>query len=130
MSETFLWRRTLLFSAVLLLLMSGMAFGQATGNLYVQITDTDGGALPGVTVTVTGIGAPRTQIANEQGAARFLGLDPGQYIISGQLDGFGSVEYPGVSVAVGRNTAITLELQPAIEDVITVTSESPAPGRA
>ena len=109
----------------LVLLLPGALLAQATGNIYVNAVSQDGGSLPGVTVTLTGIGAPRTQITNEQGTARFLGLDPGQYQVSAQLDSFGSVEYPGVSVAVGRNTSISLEMQPAIEDVITVTSESP-----
>ena len=111
---------------VLLALLAPTFVGaQATGNVYVEVTDSDGSALPGVQLELSGIGAPRTATTDGQGIARFLGLDPGTYVVAARLDGFSTVEYPGVSVATARNTAIELELQAAVTDTITVTSESP-----
>lgn len=115
------------FSVILCLLAAGMAFGQAspTGNLYGTVTDESGAALPGVMVTVTGIGAPRQQFTDAQGQWRFLALDPGAYAVAAELDGFGGLEFPDVIVAVGRNTNVPLVLSAALEETITVTSESP-----
>ncbi len=120
-------RRTVsTFGVILLLLVSGLAWGQqTTGNLYGTVTDESGAALPGVTVTVTGIGATREQFTDAGGAFRFLALDPGSYDVAAELDGFGGLEYPDVSIRLGRNTDLPLTLTAALEETITVTSESP-----
>ncbi len=124
MKNTTYWRKAAIFVAALFLL-SGVAFAQATGNIFVEVMDSDGGALPGVTVVVSGIGADKTQITDANGTARFLNLDPGAYAVTGELEGFGAVDFPGVQVGVGRNTEINLSMNPAVEETITVTSETP-----
>ena len=111
---------------LLLVFTSGVAFGQEeTGNCYVEVSDNEGNALPGVLVTLTGGGAPRQQVTNAQGQVRFLGLSPDSYQLTASLDGFSTVEYPNVVISVGRNTDIQASLSPAVEETITVTSESP-----
>ncbi|MDA8018528.1 MAG: TonB-dependent receptor [Thermoanaerobaculia bacterium] len=108
-----------------LLLVPAVLFGQAqAGNLFGKATDTDGTALPGVTVTVTGP-ATSTAITNDQGDFRFLGLSPGAYHLTAELDSFSKVEHPNVQISVGRNTTLDVTLDQAIEETITVTSESP-----
>jgi hypothetical protein len=115
-----------LAASVALLGLALPAGAQApTGNVFVTVSDASGERLPGVTVTIGGIGADKLQITNSQGQARFLSLDPGAWNVRAELEGFGSVEYPGVDVRVGRNTEIELKLTPAVEETITVTSESP-----
>ena len=88
--------------------------GLQTGNLYGTVVDNQGQALPGVTVTLTGQGAPQVQVTNAQGQFRFLMLSPGSYQVEAQLEGFTTVEKP-VQINVGRNTEIEITLQPAIE---------------
>ena len=120
-------RRTVsTFGVILCLLVGGAAFGQsATGNLYGTVTDESGAPLPGVSVTVSGIGADRTQFTDASGGFRFLGLDPGGYTVIAELDGFGGIEYPDVVIRLGQNTDVPLTLTAALEETITVTSESP-----
>jgi hypothetical protein len=96
-----------------------------TGNVYVVATDGQGAALPGVTVTLEGQGAPRVQVTNAQGQVRFLGLDPGAWSLTAELEGFSTVEYPAIDVRIARNTNLEVTLSEAVEEVITVTSESP-----
>jgi hypothetical protein len=111
---------------MLLLGATGAVFAQQqVGNIYVEITDNAGAKLPGVTVTVEGYGAPRVQVTNANGQARFLSLDPGQYQMAAELSGFSTLEYPSVDVRIGRNTTLELEMSSAVEETITVTSESP-----
>ncbi len=120
------WRRFVAIGATLLLAGTGVAFGQSqSGNLFGTTSDDTGAALPGVTVTVTGSGAPRVQVTDAQGQFRFLGLSPGSYQLQAQLDAFSTIDYPNVSVSVNRNTTLEIALSPAIEETITVTSESP-----
>lgn len=122
------WRRSLAIatSLVLALAMTGVAFAQeSVGNVYGRVTDDKAEKLPGVTVTLTGPGAEKLQVTDQGGEFRFLGLDPGNYKIEAALEGFGTVVYEAVNVRIGRNTTIELAMNPAIEETITVTTESP-----
>lgn len=126
MNDIRIWRRVVAIGAVLLLGAAAAVLAQApTGNLHGTATDNEGARLPGVTVTLTGIGAPRTQVTDEQGNFRFLGLDPGEYSIRAELEGFSTVERSNITIRVARNTQIQVQLSAAVEEVITVTSESP-----
>lgn len=121
-----LWGRIVAVAALLLLVAGGTAFAQLqTGNLYGTVTDDQGAALPGVTVTLVGGGAPQVQVTNAQGQFRFLGLAPGSYDLKAELEGFSTIDYPNIVINIGRNTQIEVKLSAAVEDVITVTAESP-----
>ncbi len=121
-----LWGRIVTVTALLLLVASGTALAQLqTGNLYGTVTDDKGAPLPGVTVTTTGNGAPQVQVTNAQGQFRFLGLTPASYQLKAELEGFSTIDYPNIVINIGRNTQIEVKLSAAVEDVITVTAESP-----
>jgi hypothetical protein len=124
MSTTNFWRRALTVAVFLLAASSAVAQVQ-TGNVFGSTVDEQGSALPGVTVTLSGIGAPQVFVTDGQGRFRFLSLAPGRYQLSAALEGFATVEYPNVNVSVGRNTEIEVTMSSAVEDVITVTAESP-----
>src|ERR1700692_2509991 len=120
------WTRAAAFAAALLVLGAGAAFAQLqTGNLYGKVSDQTGAVLPGVTVTLDTGEAPQVQVTNAQGEFRFLSLAPATYESKAQLRGFSPVEYPHIVINVGRNTNIEVTMNSAVEDVITVTSESP-----
>jgi len=126
MKSTQFWGRAAVVAALLLLVTGGAAVAQLqSGNLYGTVQDTKGAALPGVTVTLSGGGAPQVQVTNAQGQFRFLGLGPSTYSLTAQLEGFSTVEQPKIVIGVGRNTTIEVTLQPAIQETITVTTESP-----
>ncbi len=126
MTSNKVWRR-LAVGVVALLLCAGVvsAQGVSTGNLYGTAGDEQGSPLPGVTVTLSGPGAPRVQVSDASGGFRFLGLDPGNYSIKAELEGFSPVEYPRVNIRVAVNTTLEVQMSAAVEEVITVTSESP-----
>jgi hypothetical protein len=118
--------RIVAVAVLLLLAVGGSAFAQLqTGNLYGTVNDDQGAALPGVTVTLTGPGAPQVQVTNAQGQFRFLGLAPGSYALKAELEGFSTLDYPNIVINIGRNTNLDMTMNAAVEDVITVTAESP-----
>jgi hypothetical protein len=119
------WRGIIAIATALLIGMAGAAFAQETGNVFGTVSSTDGSALPGVTVTLTGFGATQFQVTDSNGGFRFLGLDPGAWQVKAELGGFSTVEYPNVVVSINRNTEILLTLSAAVEEVISVTAESP-----
>lgn len=120
------WGRFAAVAAMLLVLSTGAAMAQLqSGNLYGKVADQTGAILPGVTVTLDTGSAPQVQVTNAQGEFRFLSLSPGNYKIKAELQGFSTVEYPNISINIGRNTSIEVTLNSAVEETITVTSESP-----
>src|SRR5262249_23146437 len=126
MQKQLRWTRAAVLAASLLLIAGGAALAQLqTGNLYGKVSDQTGAALPGVTVTLDTGEAPEVQVTNAQGEVRFLSLAPASYKIKAELQGFSPVEYPHIVINVGRNTNIEVTMNSAVEDVITVTSESP-----
>jgi hypothetical protein len=109
------------------LILPGLAFGQAqTGNVYARAADDGGQPLPGVSVTLSGIGAPVTRPTNENGEVRFLGLSPGGYALDFVLTGFAGVGRKNVMVEINRNTQVdvTMRIVPVRENLV-VTGESP-----
>jgi len=96
-----------------------------TGDIYIKVQDEKGQPLPGATITVTGIGAPRVETSNQEGQARFLGLHPGQYAVKGELEGFSGVDYPDISVSIGGKANLVLTLSSSIKETITVTADAP-----
>src|SRR5467141_1648666 len=86
-------------AAVCVALLAGSALAQyQTGNIYGKVQAKDGSVLPGVTVVLTGVGAPQTTITGNQGDFRFVNLSPGTYSLKAELAGFGSAARSGVSV--------------------------------
>src|SRR5437762_12987870 len=80
-----------IIAAALCTLFAVSAFAQfQTGNIYGKVQAKDGSVLPGVSVTLTGVGAPQTTITGAQGEFRFANLSPGTYSLKAELAGFGS----------------------------------------
>jgi hypothetical protein len=107
-------------------LAGGSAFAQSSsgGNVYGRALDNTGATLPGVTITIAGIGAPRSTTTDSQGQFRFLNISPGKYTLTGELQGFGSATR-AADVALGRNTEVDIRLAPQMKESITVTAATP-----
>jgi hypothetical protein len=110
----------------LILAMAAPAFAQLqTGDLYGSVADEKRQALPGVTVTLTGVGAPQVQVTDEQGEFHFLHLYPGTYAVKAELEGYSPVEYPDIAVQLGHRADLRITMNAAVHEEITVTGESP-----
>jgi hypothetical protein len=109
---------------ILLIAVSGFA-QSSTGNIYGKVQAKDGSVLPGVTVTLSGVGAPQNFVTDSTGNFRFLSLDPGTYTLKADLAGYGAATRQGVAVRIGQNADVTLSLNPSVSESITVTAEAP-----
>ena len=91
--------------AGLLLSVASVAAGQeTTGTLAGRLTDAQGLAVPGATVTVTGPQGSRSAISDSAGRFQIPFLPPGRYDVRSELQGFKSVEVKGVAVGLGQTT--------------------------
>ena len=75
-------------AALLISLLAVSGFAQfQSGNIYGKVQAKDGSVLPGVTVVLTGFGAPQTAVTDAAGNFRFLNLSPGAYALKAELAG-------------------------------------------
>src|SRR5712692_7609875 len=114
----------LVYAVIALFAVSAFAQFQ-TGNIYGKVQAKDGSVLPGVTVTLTGVGAPQTTVTDGQGNFRFLNLSPGTFSIKSELAGYGTATRAGIRLQVAQNADVTMMLNPAVAESITVTAEAP-----
>lgn len=85
--------RGIVWEATALILASALVTAQsvADGEISGRITDSQGGELPGVSVTVTDGNAPRTIYTDAHGEFRIGTLRPGSYTVTATLQSFSSV---------------------------------------
>ena len=104
--------RTLAIAALLAALWSAQQ--PQTGVIAGRVTDTSGGVMPGVTVTVTGSGAPKKAVTSRNGDYTVDNLPAGVYRIEMYLPGFRRAVTESVKVEPGRSTThdVTLRLGP------------------
>lgn len=101
----------------------------STGAIAGTVTDTGGGVLPGVTISLTGerlIGGAQTVVTDAAGKYRFDRLPPGSYDVKFELAGFGAVDRRGITLDAAFTA--TLNVQLSIGEVtqsITVRGEAP-----
>lgn len=122
-----LYGSAIALAAMLLLASPVLAqFGENVGSLFGRVVDEQGGALPGVSTTLSGVGAPQTQVTNPRGEYRFVNLTPGRYSVVHALAGFTTVTHENVIVNLGRTTEIidTLKLS-SVAAAVTVTGVEP-----
>jgi Carboxypeptidase regulatory-like domain/TonB-dependent Receptor Plug Domain len=101
-------------------------FGQSTGGIHGKVVDEQGGLLTGVTVTVKGPGAASTVATDGLGEFHVINLPPGIYTIVLAREGFADVSRENVTVALGRDTELTITMQlSAVTAMITVSDEAP-----
>ncbi len=93
-----------------------------SGTVLGKVVDDKGAPLPGVTVTLSG---QLAAVTNAQGIFVFRGLPAGTFPLKAELEGFSSIEYPNVQLVTGQSTTVEITMSTAVEDVITVTAESP-----
>ena len=111
-----------------LVLSATPAFAQTSGNILGVVKDTSGGAVPDakVTVTNTGTNESRTTTTGDDGAWRVPGLNPGQYVVKVEKEGFKTSTQTGLTLDVAQQLVVnpTLEVGAATQEV-TVTGEAP-----
>src|SRR6266700_8179190 len=85
---------------------------QTRGSIGGTVTDANGGAIPGATVTVTGALGERTTTTESNGVFNVENLVPGRYSVKVTNAGFKTALATNVEVFVGKQSTLTLKLEP------------------
>jgi outer membrane receptor protein involved in Fe transport len=98
-----------------------------TGTIQGTISDTAGGVLPGVTVTLTHVetGTERAALTNERGIYLAPFLPIGSYRVSAALQGFGTAKREGVELRLNETRVVDLKLDPRLTQEVTVKGDAP-----
>src|SRR5689334_14424190 len=104
---------------------SAMAQTSTTGAIEGTVTDPNGAAVKGATVTASSVNliSPRSATTNDDGRYQILALPPGAYKLVIDAGGFAKFESADVTVSLGRNSTADATLQLATStNVVNVTS--------
>jgi hypothetical protein len=99
-----------------------------TGSIFGRATDSTGGVIPGVMVTLTspGLLQPLTAITSETGSYQFPKLEIGVYQVKFEQAGFKTAIFSDVQITVGFNAQINAQMAVgAIAATVEVTDATP-----
>ncbi len=100
----------------------------ASASIAGTITDSQGGVLPGVTLTVQNAenGVVRSSVTESDGKFRVPGLNPGRYNLTADLPGFQSVSVKDITLQIGQDYTRDFQLAlSTLQESVTVTGEAP-----
>ncbi len=104
--------RTSAILLALLFALVGVASAQdTTGTLSGKLTDTQGLAVPGATVTVSGPQGAKTFVTDADGRFNAPFLTPGSYGIRAELQGFKATDIKAISVQLGQTTDVSIKME-------------------
>ena len=107
LEETVMIRRDLrLLIFVFLAMFAACVVASAqsqTGSIFGKVTDTTGGVIPGVSVTITApnLLQPLTALTSETGTYQFPKLEIGTYQVKFEQPGFKTAVFSDVEITVG-----------------------------
>lgn len=112
-------------ASLMLLAATSLAHAQAfTATLIGTIVDSNGGVMPGVTVTITNIGTGQERVVVTDGEGRYTLplLPPGQYRATAELQGFRRAVREPIALNVNQQQRVdfTLEVGSLSEELIVV----------
>jgi outer membrane receptor protein involved in Fe transport len=121
---------TVLALVLSLFAMSASAQTNTTGSIEGTVTDVNGAAVPGVTVTVSGpnLLRPQTATSDSEGNYRIPNITPGIYTVTVEAaKGFAKFAQADVAVNLTRTSNVTIQLRPqGATEVVEVTASSGA----
>ena len=123
--------RSIRFSLVLMVLLAaaGTMFGQAgsTGSISGTISDSSGGVLPNVKVTVTNTATNQVfhAVTTSAGDYSAPSLSPGTYVVAAEAPGFEKSKTTVFTLTVDQKARIDLSLKPgAVTETLEVTAQA------
>ncbi len=121
--------RSRILAVLAMLLLAGTSHGWAqetTGAVNGRVTDAQGLAVPGVTVTLTGPQGSKSAVTDADGRYNVPLLVPGTYTAKAELQGFKSVQQQNVIVRLGQAIEVQLKMEVGgVAETIEVTASSP-----
>lgn len=120
--------KTFAIATAILMIASSVVAGPTTGGVAGVVRDGSGEPLPAVRVEVFGPASlgKRTTTTGEDGTWRVSRLTPGDgYEVVAAREGFRTARVTGIRVFLGADVSLAVQMEPSLEQEITVTSTTP-----
>jgi len=123
-------KKSLYLTFIIVFLTASTAWAQLTpeGRIIGKVSDSQGGALPGVTIEATNpkmVGKAST-VTDVNGTYRLMALPSGAYELTFTLAGFKTLIRKGVYLELSQTLVLNVALeQAAVEEQVTVVGQSP-----
>jgi len=120
--------RAMLLTAGILAAWALPAHAQAIGSIFGKVTDSSGGVLPGVTVTVTGpaLQQPLVATTSENGTYQFPSVPIGTFTVTFELASFKKAVRPNVVINTGFNAGVDQKMEIGnMTEEVTISAASP-----
>jgi hypothetical protein len=121
--------KRIILALVLVCAVANLAAAQqTTGHITGRVVDSQGSAVPGVTVTGrnTQTGFVRTDVSDGEGVYRLTAMPVGTYDMTAELQGFSRYESKGLVLNVGQTISVDVPMKVAsLSETVTVTGETP-----
>lgn len=115
-----------LFVPVLVAFMAAVTFAQSdTSSVSGTVTDAQGAAVPDVKATISNPARniTRTAQTSSDGVYSFVGIPPGEYVVTAEKSGFKKFQATGVQAPIASSATINVTLEIGnVSEVVTVTS--------
>jgi hypothetical protein len=98
------------------------------GVITGTVADSQGGALPGVSVTVRNVetGISRTAVTEGDGRYRVAALPPGRHELNAELSGFSPVRVKDLTLRIGLELRQDIKMSiESLQETVTVTGQAP-----
>src|SRR5436190_7105255 len=108
-------------------LITAMAFGQASTSLRGTVSDPQGGVIGGAVLELVGVqtGFKRSIVTDERGSYQFSQVPPGTYVLVAQMMGFAVVTQTGVDLLVDTPTRLDVKMEVAtVSETVNVEAEA------
>src|SRR5262249_31511750 len=126
--DPFLSHKPILIIVALLLLTGALRVqAQTTGTIYGTITDPNGAAISGATVTVTSLerNLKRTTTASAEGSYKFPVLPVGKYSVAAEASGFKPIQQENIDLQVETDLRVDFKMEVGqVTERVLVTSET------
>jgi len=120
--------RGMLLAACILAVWASTAHAQAIGSIFGKVTDSSGGVLPGVTVTVTGsaLQRPLVAVTSESGTYQFPSVPLGTFTVTFELASFKKAVRPNVVITNGFNAGVDQKMEIGqMSEEVTISAAAP-----
>ncbi len=121
--------RLLALLLLVILASTSLAAAQATtGSIEGIVTDNQGLAVPGASVTVRNVdtNVSRSVVTGADGGYRFLNMPVGNYELTVELTGFARYVRAGITLAVNQVAVVEVQIGPAaLTELVEVTADAP-----
>ena len=113
----------------LVFLAASLGFSQTNlARMTGAVHDQSGGAMPGVTVSVTdaGRGLERSTVTDATGQYLLPGLLPGKKVVKAEFQGFKAFEQSNITLEVAQDARLDIVMEPgAVNETVRVTEAPP-----